>query len=81
MSQSHMSVYKASISGTPVNPGLVKNRVSSELDFPRRLASLRKERGVIQQALAGLVGIYISQIHRYESGQSQPSASSPRLSA
>lgn len=67
-----MRVYKASICGTPVNPRLVENRVSSELDFPRHLAWLRKERGVIQQALAGLVGIHISQLRRYESGQSQP---------
>ena len=72
MSQSHMRVCTTSISGTPVNPRLVKNRVSSELDFPKHLAWLRKERGVIQQALAGLVGIHISQLRRYESGQSQP---------
>jgi transcriptional regulator with XRE-family HTH domain len=32
------------------------------------LAALRKERGLIQQALAERVGMHISQIRRYESG-------------
>jgi transcriptional regulator with XRE-family HTH domain len=42
------------------------------LQFPEHLAALRKERGLTQQALAAKVGLHISQIRRYESGQSQP---------
>lgn len=67
-----MRVYEASTPATTLYPGLVKKRVPPELDFHERLAALRKERGLIQQALADLVGMHISQIRRYESGQSQP---------
>jgi transcriptional regulator with XRE-family HTH domain len=42
------------------------------MEFPERLAALRKERGMTQQALANLVGITVLQVHRYESGSSQP---------
>lgn len=56
----------------PVYPDLVKKRIPPELDFHERLVSLRKERGLTQQALAALVEMHISQIRRYESGQSQP---------
>ncbi len=42
------------------------------MNFHERLVSLRKERGLTQQALAELVSMHISQIRRYESGQSQP---------
>ena len=38
------------------------------MDFPERLAALRKERGLTQQALADNVEIYVSQIRRYENG-------------
>ena len=50
----------------------MKKRVPPELDFHERLVALRKERGLTQQALAELVEMHISQIRRYESGQSQP---------
>lgn len=53
-------------------PDLVKKKAPPELRFDERLVSLRKERGLTQQALAELVGMHISQIRRYESGQSQP---------
>lgn len=43
-----------------------------ELDFPRRLAALRKERSLTQQALADKVGVHVMQIRRYEGGASQP---------
>jgi transcriptional regulator with XRE-family HTH domain len=36
------------------------------------LGALRKERGLTQQALAEMVEMHISQIRRYEGGQSQP---------
>jgi transcriptional regulator with XRE-family HTH domain len=42
------------------------------MDFPERLAALRKERKLTQQALADKVGVHLSQIRRYESGETQP---------
>ena len=42
------------------------------LNFPQHVAALRKERGLTQQALADRVEMHISQIRRYEGGQSQP---------
>ena len=42
------------------------------MDFPARLSSLRKKKGLTQQALADKVGVNLSQIHRYESGGSLP---------
>jgi len=44
------------------------------MTFSKRLADLRKKRGLTQQALSGLVGVKALQIHRYESGASQPTA-------
>ena len=41
-------------------------------EFPERLAALRKERGLTQQALADQVGLAVLQIRRYEGGTSQP---------
>jgi transcriptional regulator with XRE-family HTH domain len=40
--------------------------------FPQRLAMLRKERSLTQQALAEMVGLGITQMKRYEAGASQP---------
>jgi transcriptional regulator with XRE-family HTH domain len=42
------------------------------MDFPERLAALRKDRGLTQQALAERVGIHVSQLRRYEGGGAQP---------
>lgn len=42
------------------------------MEFPEKLATLRKEQGLSQKKLADIVGIHISQIHRYEKGASQP---------
>jgi len=42
------------------------------MDFPQRLATLRKERALTQQALAEHVGVHVSQIRRYEAGESTP---------
>ncbi len=42
------------------------------MDFPERLAALRREKSLTQQALADAVGIHVSQLRRYEAGQSQP---------
>jgi transcriptional regulator with XRE-family HTH domain len=43
-----------------------------KMDFPKRLAALRKEKGFTQQALADAVKVHVSQIRRYEGGSSQP---------
>jgi transcriptional regulator with XRE-family HTH domain len=40
--------------------------------FPKRLAELRKEKGLSQQALADKIGMHVIQIRRYEGGKSQP---------
>lgn len=42
------------------------------MEFPQRLAALRKERGMTQQAMAEKIGIHVSQLKRYESGATQP---------
>ncbi len=42
------------------------------MDFPERLSTLRKEKGFTQQSLADKVAIHVSQIRRYENGQTQP---------
>jgi transcriptional regulator with XRE-family HTH domain len=47
-------------------PGLL------DMDFPQRIAALRKERALTQQALADHVGVHVSQIRRYEAGESTP---------
>jgi transcriptional regulator with XRE-family HTH domain len=67
-----MRTDQASISATPFYPDLVKKKAPPGQRFDERLVSLRKSRGLTQQALADLVGMHISQIRRYESGQSQP---------
>lgn len=42
------------------------------MNFPERLAALRKERSLTQQALADKVGVHLTQIQRYENGSVQP---------
>jgi transcriptional regulator with XRE-family HTH domain len=42
------------------------------MDFPQRLAALRKARDLTQQALADEVHIHVTQLRRYEAGSSQP---------
>lgn len=42
------------------------------MEFPERLAALRKARGLTQLALAEQVDISVLQIRRYEGGASQP---------
>ena len=41
-------------------------------DFPKRLASLRKQKGLTQQALSDLTGVHLTQIRRYEGGVTLP---------
>ena len=42
------------------------------MDFPERMAALRKAKGFTQQALADKVSVHLTQIQRYESGAVQP---------
>ena len=42
------------------------------MSLPYCLVSLRKERGLIQQQMADLLGIHVSQLKRYEAGKSEP---------
>ena len=44
----------------------------THVDFPERLANLRKQRGLTQTALATIIGIHHSQLRRYENGTAQP---------
>lgn len=43
-----------------------------DTSFPKRLAAVRKRRGLTQKALGEAAGISHIQAHRYESGGSQP---------
>jgi transcriptional regulator with XRE-family HTH domain len=42
------------------------------MEFSKRLAEIRKRRGLTQQNLADAVGSHVIQISRYETGKSQP---------
>ena len=42
------------------------------MQFPERMAALRKAKGLTQQALADKVSVHLTQIQRYESGAVQP---------
>jgi len=43
------------------------------MSLAQRLVSLRKQKGLTQQALADALGLHITQVKRYEAGASQPS--------
>ncbi len=42
------------------------------MEFAKRLITLRKERGLTQQALAYAITLHVNQIKRYEAGTAQP---------
>jgi transcriptional regulator with XRE-family HTH domain len=44
-----------------------------DMSLANRLSTLRKERGLTQQALGDLAEVHMMQIHRYEAGSSKPS--------
>jgi len=46
--------------------------LSQPVDFPQRLARIRKERGLTQQQLADAAEVHVVQLRRYEGGKSQP---------
>jgi len=43
------------------------------MSIAERLVSLRKHKGLTQQALADAIGLHVTQVKRYEHNQSQPS--------
>jgi transcriptional regulator with XRE-family HTH domain len=43
-----------------------------DMSFPQRLATLRKQQGLTQQALAERVGVHVTGLRRYEAGTAQP---------
>lgn len=43
------------------------------MNVAARLASIRKQKGLTQQALADAVGLHVTQVKRYEAGTSLPS--------
>ena len=43
-----------------------------DMDFPHRLARFRKAKSFTQQGLAEAIGMSHIQVHRYETGASQP---------
>jgi transcriptional regulator with XRE-family HTH domain len=43
-----------------------------QMGFAERLAELRKNKGLTQQALAHMAGVHVIQVRRYEGGSSQP---------
>ena len=57
------------------NPGIGSGDSWTEaflMDFPERLTTIRKQRGMTQQSLADAVGIHVTQLSRYEGGRAQP---------
>ena len=51
---------------------IVLNRMFT-MSLASRIATLRKDKGLSQQAMADALGLHVTQIKRYESGSSQPS--------
>lgn len=43
-------------------------------NFTKRLKTIRKSKGLSQAKLAGLVGVHVTQISRYERGDTKPNA-------
>ncbi len=43
------------------------------VDIAKQISSIRKQKGLTQQALADAIGLHVTQIKRYEAGQSLPS--------
>ena len=42
------------------------------MNFPTRLATIRKSQGLTQQGLADAAELHINQVRRYETGSAQP---------
>ena len=52
--------------------GYVSKQAGPALDFPQRLAELRRQHSLTQQQLADRIGMHVVQLRRYEAGTSQP---------
>jgi len=52
--------------------GNVSKQAGTAVDFPQRLADLRKQHGLTQAQLAEHIGMHVVQLRRYEAGTSQP---------
>jgi transcriptional regulator with XRE-family HTH domain len=52
--------------------GYVSKQAAPTVDFPQRLADLRKKHSLTQQQLADRIGMHVVQLRRYEAGTSQP---------
>ena len=53
-------------------PGEGRTLLTLPMDFPERLTTLRKNRGLTQAQLADAIDLHVAQIGRYENGTSQP---------
>jgi len=42
------------------------------MPFPEKLSKMRNDKGLTQQQLAGMIGVGIAQVRRYEKGNSSP---------
>lgn len=51
---------------------MYQKKLVLDMDFPERLALLRKEGNLTQKQLGELIGLHVAQIRRYENGSSQP---------
>ncbi len=43
------------------------------MSIAKRLSEIRRKKGLTQQALADAIGLHVTQVKRYESGNSKPS--------
>lgn len=43
------------------------------MSIAKRISKIRKDKGLTQQALADAIGLHVTQVKRYEAGNSQPS--------
>ena len=50
----------------------VSKQAAPTIDFPQRLAELRKQHSLTQQQLADRISMHVVQLRRYEAGTSQP---------
>ena len=50
----------------------LSNQAISAVEFPQRLAKLRKQHSLTQQQLADRISMHVVQLRRYEAGTSQP---------
>jgi len=67
----HMQSQWFNTYSSPPYPAFVAG-TDSPSDFHERLAALRKERGLTQQALGDRVACHVQQVKRYEARSSQP---------